>query len=388
MKFKIPFRAIVAAFLTIFVCGSVIAAYSLKSIYGAIPVKLAAKLSEISRVVDSQYYFEADEGVVEHGVATGYMSSIGDKYSAYYSKDSAMLLKNKYSGNSHGIGMLCVNTKESEIYVWRVYSGGSADIAGLKSGDIITHIKGEKVSEIGYQKAVKKLQGKSGNTTKITYLRNGISKTVKVTFGNYDVQSVFYNKSTKDIGYIQITDFNSKTSLQFQNGVEELQKQGAKKFIIDLRHNGGGTMDSAAKILDYLLPSGDIIHVKNEKGEISVRNRSDEKCIKVPIVILVDGESASASEIVVSAMKDFNAATIMGTKTFGKSLIQRTHTLKDGSMIKLTVGEYVKADGSSYNGIGLNPDISLTPSYSNDYEYYFMALEDDSMLREAIAQLS
>lgn len=388
MKAKIPFRAIVAAVLTIFVCGAVIAVYSLKGIYGGIPPKLASKLTEIATVVDSQYYFEADVNAIEDGVASGYMSSIGDKYSAYYSMDSATLLKNKYSGNSHGIGVLCVNTTDSEIYVWRVYSGGEADSVGLKSGDIITHIKGEKVSEMGYNNAVKKLQGKSGKSTKITYLRNGISKTVKVTFGDYDVQSVFYNKVTKQIGYIQIIDFNSKTSLQFQNAVEELQKQGAKKFIIDLRHNGGGTMDSAAKILDYLLPSGDIIHVKNENGEISVRNRSDENCIEAPMVVLVDGKSASASEILVSAMMDFKAATIMGTKTYGKSLIQRTHTLKDGSMIKLTVGEYVKADGSSYNGKGLNPDISLTPSYNNDYEYYFMSEENDGMLKSAIAQLS
>lgn len=377
-----------AIVLTVFVCGAVIAAYSLKNIYGGIPLNLSAKISEITRVVDSQYYFEPNQNDVEHGVASGYMSSIGDKYSAYYSKDAATVLKNKYSGNTQGIGVLCVNTKESEIYVWRVYSGSAADSAGLKTGDIITHIKGEKVSEIGYQNAVKKLQGKSGESTKITYLRKGVSKTIKVTFGNYDVQSVFYEKSTKQIGYIQITDFNSKTSLQFQNAIKALQEDGAKKFIIDLRHNGGGTMDAAANILDYLLPEGDIIHVKNESGAVSVRNRSDESCVKAPIVILVDSDSASASEIMVSAMMDFDAATIMGTKTYGKSLIQRTHTLKDGSMIKLTVGEYVKSDGSSYNGEGLNPHISLTPSYSNDYEYYFMTKEEDSMLKSAIAQLS
>lgn len=388
MKVKIPFRAVVAIVLTVFVCGAVISAYSLKNIYGGIPLKLAAKLSEIARVVDSQYYFEANENDVEQGVASGYMSSIGDKYSAYYSKDSATVLKNKYSGNTRGIGMLCVNTKEDEIYVWRVYSGSAADNAGLKSGDIITHVKGDKVSDLGYQTAVKKLQGKNGETTKITYYRNGVSKTIKVEFGNYDVQSVFYKKSTKQIGYIQITDFNSKTSLQFQNAIKELQDDGAKKFIIDLRHNGGGTMDAAANILDFLLPEGEIIHVRNESSEVSVRNYSDESCINAPIVILVDSKSASASEIMVSAMMDFDAATIMGTKTYGKSLIQRTHTLKDGSMIKLTVGEYVKPDGSSYNGEGLNPDISLTPSYSNDYEYYFMTEETDSMLKSAIAQLS
>lgn len=388
LKIKIPVKAIVAIALTIFVCGSVIAADSIKTIYGSIPINLAWKLSEITSVVQDNFYFETDENEIEHGVVSGYISNIGDKYAAYYNEDSATALKNRYSGNSHGIGMLCVNTKDSEIYVWRTFSGGSAENAGLKSGDIITHINDKKVSELGYKTAAKKLQGKNGKSTDITFLHNGVSKTATVTFGDYDVQSVYYSLKSKNIGYIQIINFNNKTSLQFQNAVEQLKGEGAEKFIIDLRHNGGGTIDSAAKILDYLLPSGDIIHVKNKSGEISVRNRSDEKFLDAPIVILVDDESASASEILVSAMKDFGAATIMGTKTYGKSLIQRTFTLKDGSMIKITVGEYIRADGTSYNGIGLEPDIHLTPSYNNDYEYYFMSDKEDSMLLSAIAQLS
>ncbi len=383
-----PLRAIVALVLSFCVSVSVITVYLLKDIYGSISPKLAVKISQIKQIIDADYYFETIEENVMDGISSGYISGIGDKYAAYYSKDNATVVKDKYKGNAHGIGMLCVNTKNLEIYVWRVYNGSSAQSAGLINGDIITYINGKSVSQMGYSKAVKKLQGKTGKTTELTYVRDGISHTANVTFGNYDAQSVFYNVIDDKIGYVQITDFNSKTYLQFKTAIEELKKQKVKKYIFDLRHNSGGTVDSAAKILDYLLPEGEIIHVKNKSGDVTVRNRSDKNYLNAKIVILADNKSASASEIMISAMKDFGAATVMGTKTFGKSLIQRTYVLSDGSMVKLTVGEYVNSKQESYNGYGLNPDIELVPDYNSDYEYYFMNVENDSMLNAAVNQLS
>lgn len=388
MKTKFPFRAIIALILCFTVIISVVTAYAFKNIYGAISPSLAKKLSQISNIVDSDYYFNTNDKEIEEAIASGYISGIGDKYAAYYSKDNATVVKNKYKGDTHGIGMLCVNTNNYQIYVWRVYSGGSAQIEGLKSGDVITAINGKSVTKTSYNDCVKLLQGKSGKKVNVTYLRNEKENTVTVTCGDYDVQSVYYNLINNKIGYIQIIDFNSKTYLQFKNAVEELKKQGAKSYIFDLRHNGGGTVDSAAKIIDYVLPKGDTIHVKNKSGEIVVRNRSNKSSLKAPIVVLADSKTASSAEIMISALKDFGAATIMGTKTYGKSLIQRNYALNDGSLIKLTIGEFVTAKGDSYNGIGLIPDIELKPSYSTDYEYYFLAPENDTMLISAINQLS
>ncbi len=388
MKIKIPVRAFVALILSFIVVISVTTLYTLRDVYGVVSPTLAKKLSEINNIVDSDFYFDKNNKEIEEAIASGYISGLGDKYAAYYSKDNATVLKNKYKGDTHGIGMLCVNTEDSQIYVWRVYSGGSAANAGLKSGDIITAVNGIEVTKTSYNDSIKSLQGKSGKKSDITYLRNGKEKTVTVTCGDYDIQSIYYNLIKNDIGYIQIIDFNSKTYLQFKNAVEELKKQGAKSYILDLRHNGGGTVDSAANIIDYILPKGDTIYIKNKNGEVVVRNRSTKSYLKAPIVVLADSKTASSSEIIISALRDFGAATIMGTKTYGKSLIQRSYALSDGSLIKLTIGEFVTEKGESYNGVGLTPDIELSPSYANDYEYYFMKDKDDTMLSEAINQLS
>lgn len=388
MKIKMPVRAIVALLLTLCVIVSVLTANALKDSYSSISLVLANKLNKIDKIVNTEYYFKVNQAELENSIVNGYVEGIGDKYASYYSESDADAISDKYNGNTNGIGMFCVNTPKSEIYVWRVYSGSAADIAGLKSGDVITKINSKNVSEIGYTTATEMFKQKAGTTVKITYLREDKSYNTTVTCGVYDTQSVYPYLLNNKYGLIQIITFNAKTYLQFKNAVEELKKQGAQSYIIDLRHNGGGTVDAAANIIDYLLPECDTIHIKDKNGKVSVRNSSDKSYIKEPIVILTDDKTASSAEILTAAMQDFGRASVIGTTTYGKSLIQRAYSLGDGSVVKLTIAEFVRRDGSSYNDIGIKPDIEINPDYSSNYEYYFSDLKNDSMIKAAINQLS
>ncbi len=385
MYHKLPFRAVAAMLVFCIVTVAILTVGAMKSVFG-IDFRLAVKVGEIQKLAQAQYYYAIDGQSVADGVAAGYVSGLNDDYAAYYDKESAQTQIESLKGNAYGIGISVVNMpSDSGIFVWRVYEGGTAENAGIKNGDIITAVGGESVADTGYSESVEKIQGAKGEKIQLT-LRRG-TKTMKITVkcDECDVQTVF-SKTVENgkIGVVEVTSFNAKTDVQFKKAVDLLQKDGVKAIIIDLRHNGGGTVTTAANMLDFLLPEGDTVRVRYRSGKTEVRNSSDKEYIDLPFTVLVDSRTASSAEIFASAMRDIGGVKLIGEKTYGKSVIQRNFVLSDGSSVKFTVGEFIPASGESYNKKGLEPDIAITPEYPSGYGYYFLTEKNDNILKTAV----
>jgi len=386
MKRKIPIRLIVALALLISVGISVITADIVRNLF--LPKDLSAlkKLSEIEALIEEDYYFSVDQEDLTEGIVEGYVSGIGDSYAGYYSNEEAVGHTDKIKGDGHGIGVLSV-AESTGLFVWRIFKNSPAEIAGIKLNDIITHINGESVVNMGHNTALEKIKN-SQEELELTLTRKGEALKLSVTPQDCDVQTVFAFLNEKDnIGRIQITSFNNKTDEQFIAAVETMIKMEVQSIIIDLRHNTGGTVDSAAEILDYLLPEGETVHVRYNDGKVHVRSRSDKSFIDLPFVILTDGQTASSAEILCQGMRDFDRAVIIGNTTYGKSVVQRSYNLSDGSKVKFTVGEFLSAKGESYNGVGIEPDIKIENSEFEDSRYYFMNESRDKVLSAAYEYL-
>ncbi len=385
MKINLPFRGFVALFLIFTVSVSVISISLFKGQFSAVDLATAKKISEINRLVEQDYYFDVDSDAVTDGMISGYVDGLGDKYAAYYNLDTSAQQTDALNGDTHGIGIIAVESKEREIYVYKVYRDSPAAEAGIKSGDYIVAVGDRKVSKIGFKKAVESIQGSVGKKIKLTLRRGDKEYKATVKCADTDMQSVYsYVANATSFGVVQIIGFNKKTYPQFKAEVDSLIKENVTGLILDLRHNTGGTVETAAKMLDYLLPECNTVHVKYKDGKVKVRNKSDKDSLDLPCIILTDGNTASSSEIFVSVMRQQGKAVIMGSKTYGKSLIQRSYNLSDGSKVKFTIGEFVPENGESYNGIGITPDIQVDAGLSSSHDYYFLCEADDKVLQSAI----
>lgn len=384
MKIHLPFRAAVCLLLTFTVSVSVISLWAFRKSTNGVSVEMAEKITEISEYIKSDYYFSVDSESVTDGAVSGYMQGLGDKYATYYDVEKSSTQADAINGDTHGIGIMAVESFSRDIYVYKVYRDSPAQLAGIKEGDRIISVEGEKVSTIGFSKAVDKLRGDKGKKTNLTLLRNSKEFSVSVKYDVTDIQSVYSYVTSGNIGVVQIIDFNKKTYPQFKAEVEFLKEQKVKGMIFDLRHNSGGTVETAAQMLDLLLPKCDTVHVKFKDGKVKVRNKSDKNSIDLPFAILTDRITASSSEIFASVMRQQNKAVLIGETTYGKALIQRTYPLKDGSKIKFTVGEFVPKNGESYNGKGLEPDIAVNPGFKISHEFYFLKPNEDKVLKAAV----
>ncbi len=387
MKFKLPVRAIIAFFLFVAICVSVITAALLnKCLKDNLPIsqKSIDKLSEIANLVEADYYYDASEEALAEALAKGYIEGLGDKYSDYYSVEEAETQANKLAGESYGIGILSLDvSSRGYLYIWRVYDDSPAQKAGIKAGDAITHVNGKAISDIGYAKAISMISGEIGKESELSIHRDKKTLKTKVKCADCNIQSVYVSlSSNKKYGKIEVVSFNQKTDEQFKSAVDYLNSQRLEGFVIDLRNNRGGVIDSAINMLDYLLPQGKTVRARYNNGEVVVRGESDENFVDIPIAILVNGNSASASEIFACSMRDYGSAVLIGETTYGKSVIQRSYDLKDGSRIKFTIGEYIPKSGESYNEVGLKPDIEVKAEYS-DTDFYFLTEDNDNVLAAA-----
>ncbi len=389
MEKKLPIRAVIAFSLGVLVALSVLITYCLREFvpqFGALDYKTLEKLSEIEQLLEQDYYYEIDEDTLSEAVVEGYVEGVGDKYSGYYPVELASKEADKLAGESHGIGITALNTTKG-IYVWRIYSGSPAQKAGIKMGDIIVKVNNQDVLEIGYEKSIESIAGKVGKKNKLQILRGKETLEFEVECGACDIQSVFaYESSDKKFGRIEVLSFNNKTHLQFKAALNYFQKSEVSGIVVDLRANRGGTINSAIEMLDYLLPECDSVYARYNDGKITAIGKSDAECVDIPMVVLVSEKTASASEIFACSLREHKRAVLMGEKTYGKSAIQRSYNLKDGSRVKFTVGEYIPENGESYNGIGLEPDIKVEPEYSES-EFYFLTEETDNLLKEAYEYL-
>lgn len=313
------------------------------------------KLYKLQTLIENTYLWDVDEDEQMDNVYKALVDSLDDKYSAYYNVKETKKLTEYLSGTFAGVGIVFSQSKEdpTRYNVGRVIEDSPADSAGIKAGDVITAVDGKKYSDS--EKIVAALRGELGSRVKVTFERDGEVKTAKLVRGTIEDSSVGATVIDKKYGYILISSFDKGTEKQFEEALNKMENKNLKGVIIDLRGNGGGVAEAGINIADMLLPEAVITKTVDKNGKEQVYN-SDGECTKMKYVVLVNGDSASTSEILAGAIKDNNGGALVGTKTFGKGIIQTMEFLKDQSSIKLTTMEYLSPKGKHIHNKGITPD--------------------------------
>lgn len=350
--------------------------------------KTIGKIEELLAYIDLYYNDEYDADDVRDAIYEGTLSGLGDPYSVYYTADDYKDLQISTSGNYYGIGAgLLQNAKTMEVTVSKVYEGTPAEDAGLEDGDQILKVDDVEATSMELSNLVKKIRGEEGTTVHLQIYRESSGETLEVDVkrANVDLPSVSYEMLDGSIGYIQISEFQSNTANQFKAAVKDLQSQDMKSMIVDVRSNPGGLITSVVDILDQILPEGTVVYTEDKYGKRE-NYTSDSNCLKLPIAVLVNENSASASEIFAGAIKDYNYGTLIGVKTFGKGIVQTVYPLEDGDAIKITTAKYYTPNGNYIHKVGITPDIEVEYNYSGPKDEKYDK-KYDNQLQKAIEVL-
>lgn len=316
-----------------------------------------AKLREIDAAVRTNYIGEFSEDAVESGVINGYMTGVGDKYASYMSSSAYYEIKQTNDGVVSGAGFEAEDDGSGYLKITSVYSGSSAELNGVMAGDVITEIDGKSLLSMEKGAAAEKLSGEVGTRIALKLLREGEEVTVNLIRQQIEIQSVSGEILENNIGYIRISSFNAKTAEQFSTAYNLISAVGAEALIIDVRQNGGGVISALKPILNRFIPAATIATAEYADGsrKAIVETDSDET-IKIPIAILVDGGTASASELFAGALRDECGAVIVGTQTYGKAVMQNTYEFSDGSAITISTAEIHLRKSGTWNDTGIKPD--------------------------------
>ena len=338
---------------------------------------LASDLARFRAIIDEYYLGEVDDNKLKESAIKGYIEGLGDEYSEYITKEEYEEYKINIMGNYVGIGIyMSVYKDTDEIVILSPIEGSPAEEAGILPGDIILKVNGIEYDGEHLDEASAAIKGEEGTKVKIEIKRNEEIINLEVERRKVIVNPVKSEIKNGNIGYIKLTSFDEDTSKIFKEKYEELQKQNINSLIIDLRDNGGGIVQEALTIADYMLEKdAKMLITVNKKENEEIEKSKYDPIITIPVVILVNENSASASEILAGALKDNNRAKIVGTKTYGKGVIQELLTLKDGSAIKLTTEEYYTPNRTKINNVGIEPD-ELVENDEN--------IEEDLQLKKAI----
>lgn len=319
------------------------------------------KINEIYSYIKADYLFDYTEDQVVDGIYSGMLSSLGDEYSVYYTSEEYQNVMSSGQESYCGVGAyLTYDADKKETKIVRPMMNSPAEQAGLIKGDVIVEVNGESVLGMDSDVVSSKVRGEEGTTVHLK-IRRGDSDYLEFDIVRKSIvaDSVSYQVIDDNIGLISIETFADQTDEEFAEAITRLESQGISSLIIDLRSNGGGFVDSAFNIADRILGRGTVITVKDKAGNEYNMDSDEENKLNLPIVILVDGYTASASEILTGALKDHGVATVIGTQTFGKGIIQDVIELKDGTGIKITSAEYYTPSGANIHGKGITPDIVL-----------------------------
>lgn len=354
--------------------------------------ELFKTLAYIDYLYQQNYVGEIDNDELTYYLMNAYIMCIGDPYGAYYSPEEVEELFNSTQGVNVGIGVYVKHNQETnEIKVLTAMDNTPAKNAGIISGDIIAKVNGEDLSKLDYNEAVNKITGPEGSEVLITILRDGEYMDIPIKRNKYEAQNVFYRKYELDptVGIIKIIDFTDVLPAQFKNAVNSLMADGCTSIIFDLRENGGGTLDSCVNVLDYLLPKGDIVKITDMDGTLVNKYTSDSSEIDIPMAVLVDGNTASAAELFTCALKDYDKAIIVGTRTYGKGCMQTILKLPNGGALRITTQMYNPPVSENYDQKGITPDIVVElDSKLNDKSHYFeISDKDDNQMKSAYEAL-
>lgn len=346
--------------------------------------KVVQKAEAIQQVIDKLYLEEEDVQAVQEGVYKGMVSALGDPYSVYYTKEEYDAFQESYTGEYCGIGAsLLQNADTGLVTIVKTFKGSPAQEAGLKTDDILYKVEGEEVTGEDLSEVVARVKGKEGTTVKVTIMRGTEEMDLELVRKTISVPTVEYEMLDNNMGYIIISEFDEITTSQWMEAYETLKQQGMTSLIVDLRNNPGGGLSVVAEILDSILPEGMIVYHEDKNGQREEYKSDEEHKIEVPLAVLVNGNSASASEIFAGAVKDYGIGTLIGTTTFGKGIVQQMVSLGDGSAMKVTISKYYTPNGVCIHGTGIEPDIQVefdAEAYEKD--------ESDNQLQKAIEVLS
>lgn len=320
------------------------------------------KLEAIENLIDKNFYFEDEDQKKQDGIIKGYLEGLDDPYSVYYTQEEYASFMEDTEGEYVGVGVQVSQAVDTKIITVVKVFDGPAQEAGIEAEDVITEINGEDISDQDIDAVVDKIKGEEGTEVTITVYRPSDGKDHEYTMPRRKVENptVEYKMLANNIGYIEVTSFYEVTGQQFVAAVEELTAKGMEGLVVDLRGNGGGLLDIAVDMLDYMLPEGKIVYTEDKDGNVtSEYNSTDEEQFTKPLAVLVNGYSASASEIFAGAIKDYGLGTLVGTNTFGKGIVQRVFPLDDGSAVKLTIAKYFTPNGNDIHKIGIKPDIEV-----------------------------
>lgn len=349
---------------------------------------LIVQLEKYKSIIDEFYLGEVNEEDLKEGAIKGYIEGLGDPYTEYISKEEMKEYMEDTLGNYVGIGIyMLLDEENGKIKVLAPMKGSPAETVGIKSGDIIETVDGEEYTKDEMSEVANKIKGKEGTTVKIGIKRGEENLEFEVTRQNIKVNPVEGKILENNIGYIQFASFDETTYEDFKAKYEELKNQGITSLIIDLRNNGGGLVDQATDIADLFVEKDTpLLYEVDKDGNEEVIKAENDVTINIPTIILTNENTASASEILAGALKDLGKAKIVGTKTYGKGIIQQIIPLSDGSGIKITTEEYQTPNRNKIHEVGIEPDetVELPETVTNVLEI----LEDqDTQLQKAIELL-
>ena len=342
------------------------------------------KIAEVDRYVRSNDYYTIDENTLYDRLTAGYLLGTGDKYARYYNATAYTELVNVQNGTILGIGVELGLDQTGYAKVTKVYDGSPAQEAGIVVGDYITAVGDTDVKSLTTVDAVQsRLQGEAGTTVTVTWLDSAASShTADLTHSGYTSTTVDY-QMLGDVGYIKIRQFDGSTPSELDYAIRALSANGAASLVFDLRDNGGGVLDDAISCINLIVPEGTVAYAEDKNGNRRDYTSDGKMELQVPMVVLVDGNSASASEVLSGAIKDYGKATLVGTTTFGKGIVQSIFSLRFGGGIKLTTGQYLLPSGRCIHGTGLTPDVEVTYSGTSNEQ----GGEDDNQLQKALTVL-
>ena len=332
--------------------------------FSVVPRKVEKKLELIQYYVENKFLFDYEEQDEIEGLYQGYMMSLGDPYTGYYTAEETKEMWESSSGEYSGVGaLMSQDVTTGVITLVNVFPDSPAQEAGLKDGDILEAVDGKSVLNRELTSVVNDVKGEEGTTVEMTVKHgmDGESRTYTVTRRKVESPTVEHEMKEDSVGYIRVTEFSTTTLHQFEEAMEALEADGMTSLIIDLRNNPGGNVATVSDMLRQILPKGTIIYTEDKDGNREELECDGEHEFEKPMVVLVNGYSASASEIFAGAVKDYEKATIVGTTTYGKGIIQELIGLPDGTAIKVTTSEYFTPNGQKIHGVGIEPDIVVEP---------------------------
>ena len=338
------------------------ASYGIAGASDILDADTIAKIRLLNETIDV-YYYKDDEVDIEtrrNALFGGLLASLGDPYSVYYTEEDRAEQSQQMSGVYYGIGAyVSMHQEMKRVYISGVIPQSPAEAAQLRENDLIWAVDGTSTENMDTDEVVSMIRGPEGTKVVLTIMRDTEEMEFTIIRGKVESQTVTYEMYEDAVGYIRIREFDTVTTSQFSTAMQALEAEGMQGLILDLRSNPGGSLQTVCEIANMMLPEGEIVYTLDKEGNRESYTSDGKSEIQIPLVVLVNGNSASASEILAGAIKDYDKGTLVGTTTYGKGIVQRIFDFDDGTGVKLTVSDYYTPAGNNIHGIGIEPDVTV-----------------------------